>query len=106
MFATIRRYTAASAVPGAAMDSFREILQTSFLPQIRDLEGFHSYYVIANDRELTSVSIFDTKAGCDESTRRAGVFVKSTPLPVALDKTEVIEGTVLVSQEGKLVGAH
>ena len=107
MYATIRRYTPKD--PTAAKDMFtglKQRIEKSFLPILREVPGFHGYYVInANDRELVTVSIFEHRSGAQESTRRAAEFVKNDPLKDKLSSPEVIEGELLISKEA-LVGAH
>ncbi len=107
MYATIRRYTAKDA--NASRDTFTELkrrLEHHFLPMLQEVQGFHCYYAInANDRELVTVSIFESQSGAQESNRRAAEFVRKDPLKDQLSAPEVIEGDLLLSKEAQ-VGAH
>ena len=107
MYATIRRYGAKN--PGSAKDLFtglKQRIEDKFLPRLQDVPGFHCYYVVnADNRELISVSIFETTDGAKESTRRSAEFVKSDPARDQLKDTEIIEGELLVGKEMP-VGAH
>jgi len=107
MFATIRRYTATSTIPQRDIDEFRHLISDGFLPMMKDIEGFHAYYLFVSDKELCTVSIFESRKGATESTRRAAEFVRKTPLPLQVGAPEVIEGDLLISLEAaKMVGAH
>jgi len=107
MYATIRRYTPKD--PTSAKDMFTELkvrIEKKFLPMLREVPGFHGYYVInASDRELVTVSLFENKTGAQESTRRAAEFVRNDPLKDKLATPEIIEGELLITKEA-LVSAH
>jgi hypothetical protein len=104
MFATIRRYTATTSIPQKEIEELRRLINNGVLPMIKDIEGFHAYHVFVTDKELCTVSVFETRAGGAESTRRAAEFVKKTPLPVQMGAAEVIEGETLITLE--VAGAH
>lgn len=107
MYATIRRYAAKN--PSATKDLFtglKQRIEDGFLPRLQDVPGFHCYYVVnADNRELVTVSIFETPEGAKESTRRAAAFVKTDPVRDQLKDPEIIEGELLVGKEMP-VGAH
>jgi len=104
MFATIRRYTATTSIAQKDIDEFRHLISDGFLPMVKDIEGFHAYHVFVTDKELCTVSVFETRAGGAESTRRAAEFVRKTPLPMQVGPAEVLEGDLLISLE--VAGAH
>jgi hypothetical protein len=107
MFATIRRYTATTTIPEKDIDEFKHLISDGFLPMVKDIEGFHAYHLFVSDRELCTVSVFETRTGAAESTRRAAEFVRKTPLPLQVGAPEVIEGDLLISLEAaRMVGAH
>jgi hypothetical protein len=101
MYATIRRYTVRDATEAHdAISSLKRRIEENFVPMIQDLQGFHCYYALtANDRELVTISIFESAAGAQESTRRAAEFVRNDPARELLNSPEVIEGDLLVSKE-------
>lgn len=105
MFATIRRYTATETIPQNDIKEFRHLISDGFIPMVKDIEGFHAYHVFVSDKELCTLSIFETKKGAEESTRRASEFVRKTPLPLQIGAPEVIEGELLISLEA-MAGAH
>lgn len=63
---------------------------------ITSIAGFVNYYATRDGDTVTSVSIYNDKAGCDESTKRAGEWVRANvnPLPGA---PEVSGGEVFLS---------
>jgi hypothetical protein len=107
MYATIRRFAAKN--PSTAKELFTGLkprIEDKFLPRLQEIPGFHCYYVVnADNRELVSVSIFETPDGAKESTRRSAEFVKTDPARDQLKDPEIIEGELLVGKEVP-VGAH
>jgi len=82
MYATVRRYENAGALADA-MTSKREDVQKL----ISEVPGFVTYCATREGDTITTVSIYNDKAGCDESTRLAGGWVRENvkPLPGAPD---------------------
>ena len=104
MHATIRRY--------AASDKTRttEIVkkaQDSLLPRMSEMPGFSGYYLIdAGDGVFSSVSIFDTEAHAEESTRVASTWVREEKLETALtNPPQIVSGKVVVRETRELVAA-
>jgi hypothetical protein len=107
MYATIRRYTLRDPSRGQEIISgLKQRIEKGYVPKIQDVPGFHGYYVVnANDREMVSISIFDTAAGAKESTKRAAEFVKNDPAKDQLGGPDIVEGELVLSKEAT-VGAH
>jgi hypothetical protein len=101
MYATIRRYTLQDATTAQdTISGLKRRIEENFVPMIQDVQGFHCYYVVdANNRELVTISIFESAAGAQESTRRAAEFVRNDPSRELMSSPEVIEGDLLVSKE-------
>ena len=100
MFATIRRYTPKGAIPDNGMQQVGRQIQEEFVPLAREIPGFHAYYVVnVRDRELVTVSIFETREGAAQSTKRAAEYVLENRLPFELNPPEVLEGEILTSAE-------
>jgi hypothetical protein len=73
MHISVRRYTIHD---DGQTDEIVRVVQDGFLPIIRQTPGFIAYYAfVAGNKTIASVSIFDSEAGADESTRRAAEWV-------------------------------
>jgi hypothetical protein len=87
----MRYYTAASAL-GDAMaantDAIRQLITT--------VPGFVAYYAIRNGDVVTSVTVCQDKAGTDETTKRAGVWVKEN-VKGGVSAPAINEGDTFVS---------
>lgn len=107
MYATIRRYAAKDpSTAGAMFTDLKQRIEDHFLPTLQGVPGFHCYYVLnADNRELVTVSIFESRDGAQESTRRAAEFVRTDPVRDELRNPEIIEGELLIGKEVP-VGAH
>lgn len=91
MYATVRRYRNASALCDAMSAREDEVKKL-----ITSIPGFVSYNATRDGDMMTSISIYNDKSGCDESTRRAGEWVRENvkPLPGA---PEVSGGEVFMN---------
>ena len=68
MYAAIRRYR----VQPANVAKIKRLLQDWLVPAVTGVQGFVAYYLIdADDGVLTSVSIFEDRAGAEESNSLA-----------------------------------
>lgn len=97
MYATIRRYEASDKTRTA------EIVKKahdSLLPRLSDMPGFGGYYLIdAGEGLFSSVSIFDTEAQAEESTRVASTWVREEKLETALtNPPQITSGQLVVHQ--------
>ena len=94
MFVAIRYYQ-------TDPDSTDEVVQRvkeGFVPLVRDMRGFVSYFVLApSDREdeLVSVSVFESREGAQESNERAEDWVNQN-LSELLPLPEFAAGEVVV----------
>jgi hypothetical protein len=78
MFATVRRY---EGVDTSRIVEVTKKVDESFIPSLSKLPGFSGYYLIeAGNGVMTSITIFDTSAHADESTRVASDWVRSEHL--------------------------
>ena len=69
MHATLRRY---EGVDRERTDELTEKVTDSLMPRLSELPGFNGYYLIeAGEGVITSISLFETSAQADESTRVA-----------------------------------
>jgi hypothetical protein len=94
MYATVRRYEGVTDTREAA----REVEKT-FLPLVSDIPGFVAYYwVDAGGGVMLSTSVFETKAGADESNRRAAGVVREKLASVLPKPPQITEGEVVVHE--------
>ncbi|MCL6498965.1 MAG: hypothetical protein K6U07_02905 [Firmicutes bacterium] len=90
MYAVIRRY---QFDPKSSPEIRRQITQ-GFLPLLRQTPGFVAYYWLdTGDGVGASLSIFEAKAGAEESVRLAAGYVQQH-LAGLLGTPEVIQGEV------------
>ncbi len=101
MYATIRRYTPkGGALTKTKVEELQQRIEKGFLPIVQEVPGFHCYYVLSpGDKEILTVSIFESQKSAKESNRRAADFVRNDPLKDLLGSPEVFEGDVLVTKE-------
>ena len=91
MFAVIRHYHF-NAKDGAEID---RRIREEFVPIIKKTKGFVRYYWLdTGTGEGASLSVFNDKAGADESVRLAAEYVKERLSNLLTQKPEVIEGPV------------
>ena len=91
MYATVRRYQNAAAL-GEAMNSGSGEVKDL----ITSVPGFVSYYASREGDTITTVTVCNDKAGCDESTRRARQWVQEKVKSMA-GPPEVSGGSVFLS---------
>jgi hypothetical protein len=100
MYGTIRRYNFKTAQDQKALDGLKQRLDTGFMSQLQDIQGFHSYYVMSlGGKQLVTITVCDDKSGTTESTRRAAEFVKTDSLKDQFSTPEIIEGELLLAKE-------
>jgi hypothetical protein len=91
MHVTIRRYKTDSSKEAARLTN------EGFIPLISKVAGFVAYYGIETGEDSwTTVSVFETPAGTEESNRVAAEFIKNNPdaARVIKSKPEIIAGSV------------
>jgi hypothetical protein len=95
MHASIRKYQVRSA------EEFTELVNSGFVPIISQAPGFIAYYgVDTGNGTWSSVSIFETREGADESNRLAAEFVKQNLRQFIVSGPDVTEGSLVVSSMG------
>jgi hypothetical protein len=91
MYATVRRYEGVTN-PGEA----GRLVKETFLPVISEIPGFVAYYwVDAGGGVMISTSVFQDKAGAEESNRRAAAVVRESLAPLLPNPPQVTEGEVV-----------
>lgn len=74
-----RAYLAArqyQLAPGHTMEELAAVVESGFLPILRQVPGFREYFLVETDEGgVLSISVFADQAGAEESTRRAADWV-------------------------------
>ena len=95
MHAAIRQY---QVDPGSVDEIIRRVNE-GLVPRIKEVSGFQAYYALdGGDGRLASVSVFEDRAGAEESTRVAGDYIRQNMASLLPDSPEVLQGEV-VAQE-------
>jgi hypothetical protein len=96
MYATVRCYE------GIDMVRSEEITRKGherLLPALQELPGFNGYFLIDVGRGvLTSVSLFETSAQAEESTRVAAQWVRDAKLESALPQPPTITAGPVIAE--------
>ncbi|MET7330406.1 hypothetical protein [Nonomuraea sp. NPDC005650] len=93
MYATMRRYEGVTDSAEAA----RRVSE-GFVPLIRPIPGFVSYFwVDAGDGVMVSTTVFEDRAGAEESTRKAADFVRESLASLFPNPPQVTVGEVVAS---------
>ncbi|MFJ5833585.1 hypothetical protein [Streptomyces sp. NPDC093089] len=93
MYAVIRRY---EGVTDAAEAGRR--VDEGFVPLLRRVPGFVAYYwVDAGDGVMLSTSVFEDRAGAEESIRQAADFVRDNLAPLLPRSPQVTAGPVVAA---------
>jgi len=76
---------------GARRDRLREVMS--------GIDGFHAYDMLdAGDGGVATVSVYDERAGAEESTRAAGKWLRETGLADALpNPPAIVQGEVTIN---------
>jgi len=95
MHATVRRY---EGIDKVRWEEITRKVVDSFVPDISRLTGFVGYFLIdAGAGVLTSVSLFETSAQSDASTRLAADWIREHDLASALPNAPQITAGPLVA---------
>jgi hypothetical protein len=104
MNSTIRRY---ESIDQSRKGELVKKVDETLIPALCELPGFHGYFLIdAGNGVMTSVSVFDTAAQADESTRVVAGWVREQKLEQALPNApKITSGDVLAQKTRDLVEA-
>ena len=95
MYASIRKYK--TDAPGIIIP----LIRNEFLPIIKSIPGFVSYYLISSEtdsNDMTTVSIFDSKDGAVASSKLAAEWIKNSDfMKYLLIAPEITAGEVNAS---------
>jgi hypothetical protein len=95
MYAAIRRY---EGVDSTRLTEIRRSIKDEFVPMIRELPGYHGYWVIEADNTIATFGLYETEDDAEESTRMAAEFIRDRNLQDALpNPPQVTAGEVTVA---------
>jgi hypothetical protein len=63
---------------------------------IRGVKGFVSYSLVRTTRGGFSISVYEDKAGADESSRAAREWIAKNASKTGVSRPTILEGTVIV----------
>jgi hypothetical protein len=90
MYVTIRRYETTS------VEEVARRVQQGFVPIMRQAPGYIAYYAIdAGAGFVASISIFETQAQADDSTRLAAEWVRQNIVDLFTGPPELTSGQVI-----------
>ncbi len=92
MHVTIRSYAGAAALADAMSAKASDVEEI-----IRAVPGFIAYYAVRDGDDMTSVTVCQDKTGTDESTRRAGGWVKENVPQGGVSAPRISEGDTFIS---------
>jgi quinol monooxygenase YgiN len=95
MFAAIRYY---QAEPPSVDEVVRRV-QEDFVPVIREMAGFVSYFVLVpseREEEIVSVSVFEDQQSAEESNRKATEWVAQNISELLRPTPEFAGGQIVV----------
>jgi hypothetical protein len=102
--ATLRQY---EGVGRERSDELTEKVTDTLMPRLSELPGFSAYYLVeAGDGVMTSISLSETSAQADESTRVASAWIREQELDAAPPHApKVTSGPVIAHKTDRLVAA-
>jgi hypothetical protein len=94
MYIVVRRYSGASALVDAMVQREQEVREL-----ISTVPGFRAYYAArtGGGGGVATVTVCDDKAGTDESTRRAGEWVRANVSGASIGPPEITEGETYIT---------
>ena len=95
MHAAIRQY---QVDPGSVDEIIRGVNE-GLVPILKDVSGFRAYYALdAGGGRIASVSVFEDRAGAEESSRKAADWIRENMASLFPNPPEVLQGEVVVSE--------
>jgi hypothetical protein len=92
MYATIRRYEGVTNPTEAG-----RLVRETFLPVVSKIPGFVAYYwVDAGGGVMISTTVFQDKAGAEESNRKAATVVRESLASLLPNPPQITAGEVVV----------
>jgi len=101
MHATIRRY---EGVDTTRTSELAGKVNEKLVPELRELPGFAGYYLIeAGNGVLSSLSLFETPAQADESTKLVAKWIADENFSMAIPNAPKITSGKVIAHSDSLV---
>jgi heme-degrading monooxygenase HmoA len=95
MFTSIRKYN----VKRGSADELARRVRDSFVPLVRQMQGFRSYYLLDGGPDvLITISTFDSADAAFASNEQAANWVRNNVLEFTRGMPEVMTGHALVAE--------
>jgi excisionase family DNA binding protein len=96
MYASIRRYR---VEPDSSAEVVQRVNQT-FVPLLKEVDGFAAYYILEKDGIITTISLFEEQDGAKESDRLAAEWFKRNLAALLPALRGTFHGKVVSPDEG------
>ena len=91
MYVVVRTWANAAALADAMQQKQQEVTKL-----IKGVPGFVAYYATRSGDTLTTVTVCESRAGTQESTRLAGEWVKTNVTGAAIGAPQIAEGETFI----------
>ena len=93
MNTVVRRYSGNTDLADALVENQDEVRRI-----ISGVNGFRAYYLVRNeDGNTLTISVFEDKAGAEESNRAAAEWLRENLADMQLSPPEILGGETLIS---------
>src|SRR2546423_8184582 len=97
MYTAIRHYVIKPGTEGEIASRAEQ----GFIPIISSVPGFVSYHMVdTGNNSMTTISVFDTQQGADESITKAAGWIKDNLADLLPEPPMVMKGQVLAGKVG------
>ena len=92
MYSSVRKYRSSDTA------ELSRLVQESFVPLVKEVEGFGGYYVVAAaDGTLVTITVAESEAAVEESVSKARDWVAENAPELVEGAPDVVNGEVTVS---------
>jgi heme-degrading monooxygenase HmoA len=93
MYAVVRRYARAEGLGEALLARQAEVTQL-----LSSVPGFKAYYAVrTSDGSMATFTVCNDRSGTEESTRRAGEWVRANLSTAPISAPEITEGETILN---------
>jgi hypothetical protein len=92
MHTAVRKYRVSD------VDEVVRRVEEGFVPTVKGIDGFGGYWVVdGGDGTVASITVAETEAGIEESTRLAGEWVQENAADLIEERLDVTSGPLRVN---------